>query len=409
MNNKLSTTPYKGTRDFYPDDMAVQQYIFNTWAHVAESFGFERYDASVLEPSELYKNKTNEEIVNNQTYSFTDRGEREVTLRPEMTPTVARMIAEKKQNLSFPVRWYSIPNLFRYERPQKGRLREHWQLNCDIFGTNHYTADVEMIAVAYNIFTTFGADSDMFEIRINDRSWMDEEFEKIGLNKKQSKQMFALLDRKEKIANFDEEAKKIAGKKINLNFSNPNENSNLSKVINGLAELGITNVTVSSSTVRGFTYYTGIVFEIFDTSKENNRSLLGGGRYDNLTDIFGGDITPGVGFGMGDVTMRDFLKTHDLLTAQITSPTLSILPTNESLNLEAEKIAQHFRAEGVNTAVDISNKKVGKKISVASSSLVEFVLVLGEDEISSKTYVLKNLIAGSEESGSIEDLIKILI
>ena len=155
----LSTDSYKGVRDFYPDDMAILRYIFDVWSQTAESFGFERYDASVLEPADLYKAKgaENEEMVNEQTYTFIDRGKREVTLRPEMTPTVARMVAGRRRELSFPVRWYSIPNLFRYERPQRGRLREHWQLNCDIFGASHFTADVEIIALAYHMLITYAS------------------------------------------------------------------------------------------------------------------------------------------------------------------------------------------------------------------------------------------------------------
>ena len=141
-DKKLKTESYKGVRDFYPEDMAIQRYIFDTWSKTAESFGYERYDASILEPSDLYKSKgaENAEIINDQSYTFIDRGERDVTLRPEMTPTVARMVAGKKRELKFPLRWYSIPNLFRYERPQRGRLREHWQLNCDLFGGNDYIA-----------------------------------------------------------------------------------------------------------------------------------------------------------------------------------------------------------------------------------------------------------------------------
>lgn len=152
----LSTDSYKGVRDFYPEDAAIQQYIFDTWSKTAESFGFERYDASILEPSALYKAKgaENEEMVNEQTYTFTDRGGREVTLRPEMTPTIARMVAAKRDH-SFPLRWYSIPNLFRYEREQKGRLREHWQLNCDIFGIDEVAADVEIISLAYQTLMDF--------------------------------------------------------------------------------------------------------------------------------------------------------------------------------------------------------------------------------------------------------------
>lgn len=402
----LSTEAYKGVRDFYPEDMAIQRYIFDVWGQTAESFGFERYDASILEPSVLYKSKgaENEEMVNEQTYTFIDRGDREVTLRPEMTPTVARMIAKRRRELSFPVRWYSIPNLFRYERPQKGRLREHYQLNCDMFGADHYSADVEMIALAHQMLLNFGAEPSMFEIKINDRSWLNEIFEKEGFDEDQKKAMLSLLDRKEKIDNFHEEAKKIAGK----NFILPtkiDEGSNLGMVIAGLKELGIKNVVVSPSTVRGFSYYTGTIFEIFDVSGENNRSLLGGGRYDNLTALFGGEAISGIGFGMGDVTMRDFLETHDLLTSDITAPTLSILPTDAAFNLEALKLAQEFRNAGISTSVDISNKKVGKKISEASDAFVTFVLVLGEDEMKTHSFTVKNLGEKAEMKGTLSELI----
>lgn len=409
MNQKLSTEPYKGTRDFYPEDMAVQRYIFDTWAQVAESFGFERYDASVLEPSELYKSKgaENEEMVNEQTYTFIDRGDREVTLRPEMTPTVARMVAGKRRELNFPVRWYSIPNLFRYERPQKGRLREHWQLNCDIFGADHYSVDVEIIALAARVLTAFGATAEMFEIRINNRAWLNEILKNEGLSDLQMKAMLALLDRKEKIHNFEEEARKIAGKDIDLK-STPESGSRLAEVMSGLALLGIENVKISLSTVRGFNYYTGTIFEIFDISGENNRSLLGGGRYDNLTALFGGDAISGIGFGMGDVTMRDFLETHGLLTAHITAPTLTILPTDASLNMEGQKIAQYFRQHGVSVSVDASTKKIGKKIASAGEAFVSYGLVIGEDETTSQRYTLKNLTDGTEQTGTLAELLKIL-
>jgi histidyl-tRNA synthetase len=400
----LSTDPYKGVRDFYPEDMAIQRYIFDVWSQTAESFGYERYDASILEPADLYRSKTSEEIVNEQTYTFIDRGDREVTLRPEMTPTVARMVAKRRRELSFPVRWYSIPNLFRYERPQRGRLREHYQLNCDMFGSTDYTADVEMIALAHQMILNFGADPDLFEIRINDRAWLQEIFDKEGFDDEQKKAMLALLDRKEKIDNFHEESKKIAGK----NFQLPtkiDENSNLGKVIAGLAVLGIKNVVVSPSTVRGFTYYTGTIFEIFDVSGANNRSMLGGGRYDNLTGLFGGDAIAGIGFGMGDVTMRDFLETHDLLTSSITAPMLMIIPTDEKHNLEGQKLAQAFRNAGISTAVDISTKKIGKKIGDASNAFVTYALVLGEDEVKHKTYAVKNLGEKEEFSGTLSELI----
>lgn len=407
MNKKLPTEPYKGVRDFYPDDMAVQRYIFDVWSQTAESFGYARYDASVLEPAELYSAKTSEEMVSEQTYTFTDRGDRQVTLRPEMTPTVARMIAAKRRELAFPVRWYSIPNLFRYERTQRGRLREHWQLNCDIFGTDDRSADVEIIALAYQMFLNFGAEPDMFEIRVNDRAWLNRVFDEQGFDAAQRTAMFALLDRKEKIDNFDEEATAIAGGTFTLP-TEPDPESDVAKVIAGLRELGIENVIYSASTVRGLTYYTGVVFEIFDTDPTNRRAMLGGGRYDNLTELFGGDPVPGIGFGMGDVTMRDFLETHGLLTADLTAPTIMVLPTDPAHNIVGQKIAQEIRATGISTSVDISTKKLGKKISAASDSFVDYVLIVGDDEIASNTYTLKNLNEGTEKRGTLDKLLTAL-
>ncbi len=413
MDKKLSTEPYKGTRDFYPEDMAIQRYIFDTWAKTAESFGYERYDASILEPSELYKSKgaENEELVNEQTYTFTDRGDREVTLRPEMTPTVARMVAAKRRELSFPVRWYSIPNLFRYERPQRGRLREHWQLNCDMFGVDHCAADVEMIALAYTVLTAFGADSNIFEIRINDRAWLNEEFDAQEIEEELRKPLLALLDRKEKIDNFDEEAEKILGRLYRV----PTEikaGGRLDQVRDGLASLGITNVRFSPSTVRGFNYYTGVVFEIFDVSGENNRSLLGGGRYDNLTSLFGGEPVPGVGFGMGDVTMRNFLETHDLLKGKIKSnaPTLMIVPENNNLYAVCQKIASQFRKSGINTAVDISNRKSDTKYSSASKKGSRFCIFAANEILNeTKAFEIKDFESSKKFQGDINEVVDFIL
>jgi histidyl-tRNA synthetase len=412
MSNKhLSTDSYKGVRDFYPEDAAIQQYIFSTWAKTAESFGFERYDASILEPSDLYKAKgaENEEMVNEQTYTFIDRGDREVTLRPEMTPTVARMVAGRARALSFPLRWYSIPNLFRYERMQKGRLREHWQLNCDMFGTTDYTADVEVIALAYQTLIDFGAKPEMFEIRINSREWLNSIFEKEGFSEEQKKSMLLLLDRKEKITNFDEEAEKIAGEKYSLPVEIEPETT-LWKVSDGLNKLGIKNVKFSPSTVRGFSYYTGTIFEIFDVSGENNRSLLGGGRYDNLTGMFGGEPIAGIGFGMGDVTMRDFLETHNLLPANLgkTATAVVTIPADNEFNLDAQKVAKEIRDAGVSVTTDIGTKKLGKKISDAADKGAQYVIVVGEDEVSSQSFTLKNLSTGKETSGPLNKIIESL-
>lgn len=418
MANFLSTEPYKGTRDFFPPDMAVQRYIFDTWSTTAELFGYERYDASILEPSELYKSKgaENEEMVNEQTYTFTDRGDREVTLRPEMTPTVARMVAARRRDLSFPVRWYSIPNLFRYERMQRGRLREHWQLNCDIFGADDIAADVEIISLAYHVLKAFGARDTDFEIRVNDRREMRDFFASYDITDEQAvTSIIRLNDRFKKITHeaYLEQLTAITHNKdtalkICELLTETNEENALTQA---LKALDITNVVVDRSIARGFDYYTGTIFEIFDTDPHNNRSLIGGGRYDNLTALFGGEPISGVGFGMGDVTMRDFLETHGLLAKAITptGPSLIIIPMETTYHTESEKVAQQFRAAGVRTGVDISTRKIAKKLSAASQSGAQSVLVIGENECTTHTYVLKELKTGIEKSGTIPELTQSLI
>ena len=419
MSEPLSTQSYKGVRDFYPSEMAVQRYIFDMWSETAQRFGFERYDASVLEPAALYKAKgaENAEMVNDQTYTFTDRGDREVTLRPEMTPTVARMVAGKRRELSYPVRWYSIPNLFRYERAQRGRLREHWQLNADIFGSNHFTTDVEVIQLAHQIFLDFGATEDMFEILINNRATMQHAYAAIGITDADTVAAVTRLnDRKDKISEEEylsalteitSDAELAQTVKTMIESTDPGDNL----VVATLKELGINNVRIDRSLARGFDYYTGTIFEIKDTHPDNNRSLLGGGRYDNLTGLFGGEPISGIGFGFGDVTMRDFLLTHGLMPEEVTytSAALALLPISADQNLAALKIAQDIRATGLSCSVDNSDRKIGKKIAAAAEANVIYSITIGSEEIASGTYTMKHLESGNETSGTIEKLMTHLI
>ncbi len=406
-DQKLSTDSYKGVRDFYPEDMAIQRYIFDTWSRVAESFGFERYDASVLEPSELYKAKgaENEEIVNEQTYTFIDKGDREVTLRPEMTPTVARMVAGKRRELQFPLRWYSIPNLFRYERAQRGRLREHWQLNCDIFGTHDIHADIEIILLASEILKGFGARESDFEIRINSRAALNALYGQYDFTETQAREITALLDRKRKMPEeeFSEKLADIAGPDFAFPEETPLE---VQTVLDGLAALGLGNVSYDSSIVRGFNYYTGTVFEVFDTHEDNRRALLGGGRYDNLTGLFGGDPIPGIGFGMGDVTMRDFLETHSLLPAHLAHTPIDVMVILPDLTtaLGAEKVAHTLRARDIRVSVDLSGKKLGDQIARANKRGIPYVITVGIEELHSDTFTLKQLKDGTETRGKLDEL-----
>jgi len=397
--SKISTESYKGVRDFFPADMAIEKKIFDIWRGVCEKYGYEEYNASILEPAELYRAKSSEEIVNEQTYTFTDRGDREVTLRPEMTPTVARMVAAKRRELTFPLRWYSIPNLFRYENPQRGRLREHWQLNADIFGVDGIEADAEIILVAYNIMKAFGAKDEDFEIRINSRELLKKIFEGKLKNENELSKGIRLLDKKNKMKpeDFDKAMKEISIDKVNFDIE---ENQELKDFFKILKNVGLKNVRFDSTLARGFDYYTGIVFEIFDTNPENRRALFGGGRYDNLTSLFGGDKIPAVGFGMGDVTMRDFLETHNLLkNLQIpASADYYICVVSPAESDVATQIAEKLRANGSRVAVDFSYKKIGDQIKNADKRGIPEIIVVGEDEAKTGAYKIKNLKTGEERA-----------
>ncbi len=396
---KLSTEPYKGVRDFLPNELALQNYIFSTWRKTCQQFGYQEYSASILEPTELYTEKSGEEIVNEQTYSFIDRGERNVTLRPEMTPTVARLIAKEKHNLSFPVRFFSLPNLFRYERPQRGRLREHWQLNCDIFGADSDDAEFEIIKLAAQVLFNFGAKSEDFEVRINDRRLINSALQKFGLNDEQSYQFQKLLDKKNKIDNFETEAEKILGQKITWKLAADE------KMLNLIARLTKNNISVKfdDTIVRGFDYYTGVVFEIYDTNQENSRALFGGGRYDDLLALFGDDKISAVGFGMGDVTAADFLKTHHLIPKLNYAADLVLTAVNPELNEVCDKIADLLRPE-INVVIDYSNKKVGDKIRKSEKDNIKFILIFGEDELKDWKFKIKNIQSGEENLVPLEQV-----
>lgn len=315
MNDKsktpVSTEPYKGVRDFYPEDMVIQNYIFSIWRKVAEKFQYQEYGASILEPAELYRTKGSEEIVNEQMFTFLDRGKREVALRPEMTPTLARMVAGQRKSLKFPLRWFSMPNLFRYERPQRGRKREHWQLNCDLLGDTGIDGEVEIVSLAYAVMKEFGAKDEDFVIKISNRKKLEDALVAFGVSKENVPAVFRLLDKRDKMP---EEERLSELEKLGYNKGATMET--WAPDAQKFKDAGVKNVEFDSSIVRGFDYYTGLVFEVFDTHEENKRALFGGGRYDNLLEMFGVDPIPTVGFGMGDVTIRDFLETHGLPTAK---------------------------------------------------------------------------------------------
>ena len=398
---KLSTESYKGVRDFYPEDQFIQRYLFEHMERVCELFGYEEYNASILEPAELYRSKTSEEIVNEQTYTFTDRGAREVTLRPEMTPTFARMVAARQRDIPLPARWYAIPNVFRYERPQKGRLREHWQLNADIVGAEGVEADAEIIAVAHGVLRSLGADERNFEIRVSDRRILDAIYQSVGIAKEYTGSVTRLLDRRAKIDDFEKElttliAHEEKAVKLIEELENITSTAYLEELRVALERLGVRNMVVDTSITRGFDYYTGMIFEVFDTDETNRRSLFGGGRYDNLLSLFGGEPIPAVGFGMGDVTARDFLETHNLMPTYTPSTELMICIVEPEATSHAVQLAQSLRREDVTTAVNFSGKRIGDQIRGADKMKIPFIIAVGAKERDSGRYTVKNLLSGVE-------------
>jgi histidyl-tRNA synthetase len=429
---KLSTQPYKGARDFYPEDKRIQKYMFNTMRKVVERYGYEEYDAPILEPIEMYLAKSGEEIVHEQTYVFEDRGGRTVTIRPEMTPTVSRMVAAKRQELAYPLRWYSIPNLWRYERPQRGRLREHWQLNVDVFGVDNMSAEAEMIQIVDSILKDFGATHDMYTIRLNSRKLMDFIMHGyLGLNETQAHTIVKLIDRMHKMSpeafaaetdavftptQRDEGASnKLLGllkiKQIGHLpevIRNHHAISELKQLMEMLKENRIANAHFDITLMRGFDYYTDIVFEVFDNHPDNNRSMFGGGRYDGLVGLFGVEPVPTVGFGMGDVGLQNFLETHDLLPSLRPETDVYVVLIGDDIYAKAQKIIYELRSMGANVAVDTTGRKMDKQIKTAVKKGIHYAMFIGEKELKEEQYVLRNLKTSAEERHSASRIVSIV-
>jgi histidyl-tRNA synthetase len=427
----LSTKAYKGARDFYPEDKRIQKYMFDIWRSSVEAFGYEEYDAPILEPLEIYLAKTGEEIVSEQTYVFEDRGKRKVVIRPEMTPTVSRMVAGKRQELTYPLRWYSIPNLWRYERPQRGRLREHWQLNVDIFGVSNTDAELELIDLVANIFKRFGASPDIYEIRLNHReliNYLLKDF--LKLSSESQHNVSKLIDRMHKmdkpafISKLDEallpkERSDGATEKV-LDILEVNNLPDLPKdaratpayqelknLLDNLKSAGIKNVRYDPTLMRGFDYYTGIVFEVYDADPSNNRSMMGGGRYDGLVGLFGVDTVPTVGFGWGDITLQNFLETHHLLPEIKPESDLYVVLINLQLS-DVESLVSRLRDNAVNVTVDISSRKVSDQLKNANKKSLDKILIIGEDELRSGLFKLKDLKVSSEKVLNLDQIIQLL-
>ncbi len=422
---KVNTQPYKGTRDFYPEDKKLQKWMFDKWSRVAEQFGYQEYDAPILEPTDLYRMKGSDEIINEQTYTFEDRGGRSVTMRTEMTPTVSRMVAGRRQELSYPARWYSIPNCWRYERAQRGRLREFWQLNVDIFGVESVDAEIEMLQIVDGLFRAFKAKRSMYTIRLNSRVIVAELLKNAGVTDSKTTEVVRLIDKIDKLPSsaFATALDKITAKEgvsrkilsllkvtsleeLPEGIKNSDSFKRLESVLSRTSKLGITNVVFDITLMRGFDYYTDIVFEVIDTHPENNRAMFGGGRYDGLVGMFGVEPVPTVGFGMGDVTFQLFLESNNLIPLMKSDVDVRIVTTNNEANEQAMSVANELREMGARVSVDYTGKKLDKQMKQADKSGVQYVLFVSEKD--QDQYTVKDLKSGKESKHSLERIASIV-
>lgn len=428
--SSLSTQSYKGTRDYYPEDKRLQNYLFNTWRKVVEGFGYEEYGTPLLEPIEIFAAKSGQELVSEQTYTFEDRGGRTVAIRPEMTPSLSRMVAGRRQELAMPARLYSIANFMRYERPQRGREREFWQLNADLFGVDNVQADVEIIYMSHQCVMAFGAKQSMFKIRLNNRQLVNQLMsEFLGLDVIGANLMIKLLDKKDKLPadEFRRQAIEIFGNDASLglpklaelisvdSFSSlPNSLSELSsvkdlkKTLELLRKRGVENAELDLTLMRGLDYYTGTVFEFFDNHPENNRALFGGGRYDGLVGLFGVEPLSTVGVGLGATTMLQFLETHQLIPELNTHTDAYIVPIDEQSIEGANELAVKLRALDVKIELDITGRKIDKQIKTADKKGIPFVIFVGSDEIVDEVYSVKNLKTAEEQKVNVMRIVSIV-
>ena len=422
----LSTQPYKGTRDFYPDDMRLRNWFFGKIRQTLERAAYEEYNGPMLESLDIYIAKSGEEIANKQTYNFADRGGRMVAIRPEMTPSVARIVAAKMGELNFPLKWFSIPNMYRYERPQHGRLREFWQLNVDIFGCDTYEADLDVIESAISLLLAFGADETMFRVHINNRRFFNDVIAAIcKSDAEHARAVSKVIDRKDKVDResyekdlrelglSDEQIAQIDGlytmdvKSATALCPDSLGSQELVSLFEMLEKTGLDKYCVFDfGIIRGLDYYTGTVFEVFDEAPENNRAMFGGGRYDNLVGMFQKNAKiSGVGYGMGDVTLESFLLTHKLVPDLNKGETKVLVTRFDDVPYEKYlEVVNTLRESGVTSSIYVGTKKFGKQIDYAVKGHYSHVVIMGASELEGGIVKIKDLESREESEVAISAL-----
>ncbi|MDA0348294.1 MAG: histidine--tRNA ligase [Verrucomicrobia bacterium] len=416
-----------GFRDFYPEDCAVRNHLFRSWRKTAQSYNFKEYDGPILESLDLFKQKSGDEIVD-QLFAFEDKGGRSVALRPEMTPSLARMIAARANALKRPIKWFCIEENFRYERMQKGRLRSFYQFNADIFGEPGVGADAEIIATLIQSLTVMGLGAEDFVIRISDRHLWVLYLKSLGLDEESVFAVLGLIDKLERLPRetmeeklrpfFNEATEDFLAKVDTLTkirelddlkkfFTAHVQDASLASelserlegwdsLVNRLKAMGMASfIRIDLGIVRGLAYYTGFVFEAFDIQGDH-RAIAGGGRYDHLVKRLGGPDLPAVGFAMGDVVIKDFLEEKGLLPNYIQSPDVyAIISSDETLSAALGQI-QLLREAGFSVEYPIRNVGFGKQFKAANESGARWAAIFGEDEVARGVAKIKNLGTGDE-------------
>jgi histidyl-tRNA synthetase len=416
-----------GFRDFPPEDLALRNHIFDAWRRVSRRYGFLEYDGPPLEPLELYVEKSGAEIVQ-QLYAFTDKGGREVALRPEMTPSLARMLGERSRALSKPIRWFSTPQLFRYERQQRGRLREHYQWNVDVVGEDGVLADVEVLAVAIDGLRELGLGHEDFRARVSDRALLSAALAAGGVAEDRIHAAFGVVDkleREERGKSLDRLEKEVGLARASADdvlqlFETPTLEavlerygdrgevavaaSRLRAYVDALSSMGLGDfVEVDLTIVRGLAYYTGIVFELFDRKREL-RAICGGGRYDRLLELVGGEPLPAVGFGMGDVVLGELLQERGLRPEYERTLDHFIIAVSPEQRPVALKLAHALRSRGLSVMYALKDQSVRKQFSAAGTAGAREVIVLGPEEVGKGLAVVKDMRSGAERQVPLEAL-----
>jgi len=400
MKNTIQSV--KGTRDFYPEEMAIRSWMYEMIKQVSSQFGYQEYDGPFLEKIDLYAAKSGEELVKEQSFVFQDRSGESITLRPELTPTLARMVAQKQNQLTFPLRWWSFGPFWRYERPQKGRTREFFQWNIDLIGEDSAEADAELLAVCIYFFQKVGLSPNQVNILVNDRKLMDAELTTLGISVEMKKTVFRLIDRKEKMPLADwrqygldsglDESQLQGVEAILSDKDLWKKSADLSRLFEILEEMQLGEyVRFDPQIIRGLEYYTGIVFEAKDQDREG-RSVLGGGHYGNLVADVGGEPLAGVGFAMGDVMAGIVMEKYGCLPKFEASPA-SVMMTifDESLLPKSFALANKLRMNGIKTMVYPSAVKLQKQFKYADRMGMKYVIVMGPDEEKAGKATIKNL------------------